>query len=225
MDVSYRNFLISLQRLLMKKFLIKIMVGLGMNVCFVYSGSSCQPLLIIIRHGHSTHNEKGCFNSDPSHPDYEVSHLMQIGKNQINATTMQLLQAGIKNDTVERVYVSPLPRTCETANILIDNGIVSSEKIFIDERLTEAKAGDHEGQLSLGFFDNDLGNAHDYGGETNEDVSQRVQPFYNEIKSNTSNKYIIVVTHGTPAFELIKMIMGTGEKLTTGGYKIIDIGH
>ena len=183
--------------------------------------------IIIIRHGQGTHNLEGLYNSNPNNPNYTVANLTEEGKKQVERSAKKLLSYGINKNNVSKIYVSPLPRTVQTAEILIKNGVASSDKMLIDKRLIERQTGSREGHISKEFnydeINGDYSKAHSYGGETAEDVRRRISAFHTEIKKLGKNQNIVVVTHETPSSELINIISGKNTHLDTAGFEILSI--
>lgn len=181
--------------------------------------------LIIIRHGQGTHNVEGFYSSDPNHPNYRPAYLTEKGMHQARRTAFRLSAQGISKENIQEVYVSPLPRTIQTANYLVEEGIISPDQIKIEPRLIEVQMGEREGKHYYEFPEDpwDHSKAHEYGGETNQDVRNRVISLYNEVISNHPKKNIIFVTHGSPALELTKAIEGNAKKLNPAEYKILQL--
>ncbi|MES2211585.1 MAG: histidine phosphatase family protein [Pseudomonadota bacterium] len=171
---------------------------------------SCLPLsalaadLILVRHGNSEHNAANEYNSNPKHPNYRVSNLTALGQEQARKAAQKLLKAGYSDDQIHAVYVSPLPRTQETAMLMAETGLFHPSKIIIDERLIEVRAGDREG-LSTDIFPGDhqlRPDAAMYNGETNDDVKHRVMSLYDSIAAQSPDKHVVFVTHGMATREL-----------------------
>lgn len=101
--------------------------------------SSQKVHLVLVRHGVSEHNrayqilkKDGTisynykYNSNPSHPNYKPSNLLEEGKEKLAETAKKLYDSGIHaiNTTA---YVSPMPRTQQSAEILIQHSQESKE--------------------------------------------------------------------------------------------------
>jgi broad specificity phosphatase PhoE len=174
-----------------------------------------------MRHGQSEHNTLDVYNSNPDSSHYKVSHLTQEGEAQALQTAQDLLKQGFNRETISAVYVSPLPRTRETALILAKAGVISEEMIVIDERLIEIQVGDLEGKTTVRPW-NDALSEH-YHSETLEQIFHRVSAFATEHLSAKTDQNILVVTHGYPALALIKFYTGeqpahfkTGQAIVVG---------
>src|SRR5690242_6173316 len=101
-----------------------------------------ERYLIIIRHAEATSNLVGQYNTNPRHPHYKPASLTPKGFEQAKQISELLLTYGFDNRNIAAVYVSPLPRTQETAQVIAEIGIFSADKIHIDPRLLEIQAGD-----------------------------------------------------------------------------------
>jgi 2,3-bisphosphoglycerate-dependent phosphoglycerate mutase len=159
-----------------------------------------DPMLIIIRHGQARSNVENMFNSNPLSPNYTVSHLTETGRKEVLDTSARLRAEGFNNDNIQAVYVSPLPRTQETADLLAESGLFALDKIIVDKRLIELQAGDLEGNKMLAKWNDD--EAKKYHAETTEEVDKRVGEFLSDIKSMHPKGNIVVVTHNAVAIEL-----------------------
>jgi broad specificity phosphatase PhoE len=180
--------------------------------------------LIIIRHGESDHNVNHVYNSNPAHPSYTPSHLTESGKETVKQTAKKLLKEGFNNKNITHVYVSPLPRTIETANLLAQMGLFSKDKIVIDRKLIEIQAGNLEG-LPEGPPWNDQ-KAYKYHAETPSHVAHRVDLFYKKLKEENPCGNVIVVTHGIITIYLKKLLDITPPSiLEPGEGEVFPLNH
>jgi broad specificity phosphatase PhoE len=122
----------------------------------------------------------------------------------VKQTAKKLLKEGFNNKNIVHVYVSPLPRTIETANLLAQMGLFSKDKIIIDRKLIEIQAGNLEG-LPEGPPWNDQ-TAYKYHAETPSHVAHRVDLFYKKLKEENPCGNVIVVTHGIITIYLKKLL-------------------
>lgn len=176
-----------------------------------------EQKIVIIRHGESEHNVKGIFNSDPSHPEYFISSLTSKGCKQIKASVERLKSRSEINNKNTMLIVSPLPRTLQSAAILLEEKIVDTESIIIEERLTEVKCSEElEGQL-MADHKNSV-----WFGESENEVFKRVRAVCNETIGQYQNKHIIFLTHGGPAKQLSLYCQGYAKSLKLGEANIID---
>jgi 2,3-bisphosphoglycerate-dependent phosphoglycerate mutase len=180
----------------------------------VHTADASQVNLVIVRHGQAAHNIADVYNSNPSSPNYKPSDLTEEGKKQTNATAKTLLDKGINDTNIEAVYVSPLPRTQETAEIMVQAGLFSKNKIHTDPRLTEVQIGDLEGKPIIHDWKNEF--AVRYHTETDEQVQKRVTEFYDSLVASHPQANIVVITHGVPAQKLMALVCKNPEKLATG---------
>ena len=196
---------------------------------FLFLTSFIVPIhstIVVMRHGESTHNVQSFFNSNPDHPDYRPSFLTQQGINDLITSCKQLLDAGFTKETVKVAYVSPLPRTIQTAAILVQMGVISHEALKIDKRLIEVQMGDRESKYYADFSQDpgDLSpeNAALYHGESWHDIINRVALLLEEIKKNNQVGTTLLITHGGPAQALISLALGQEDReLPPAGFEII----
>ena len=188
--------------------------------------ANAEQLLIVARHGQALNNVREINNSNPSHSRYFPYPLTDVGRKQAEESGRSLTEKGITSDSVEVVFVSPLPRAMETAEIFAKAGVCRREQIIIEPRLIESCCGDLEG-LSYGSFPTgdcwDLSMGHQYGGETDEDVKNRVQTLYEEVKTRYQKGHVIFISHGSPARELIGVITGSRDILKTAEARILPL--
>src|ERR1700691_1082784 len=112
---------------------------------FSLSLYSIEQQLIVIRHGEAGNNIEKVYNSNPENPNYKIFNLTQAGILATQKTAKDLIAQGFSNDNIAAVFVSPLPRTKQTADVLVQQGLVSKDKLILDKRLIELNAGELEG--------------------------------------------------------------------------------
>src|SRR5437762_3319252 len=99
--------------------------------------------IVFMRHGKSEHNGGSdgnyWYNSNPAHPEYRISNLTEEGKEIVGETADELLEQGINAEN-SIAFVSPMPRTQQTADILFQRGVI--EYRITEAKLTEVQAGD-----------------------------------------------------------------------------------
>lgn len=188
----------------MKKFLY--ILGLLMT-----SGSFLEAShVVIMRHGQAEHNVENFRSSNPSHPRYRVSHLTKLGRAEVLKTAKALKQRGL---SITHVYASPLPRTRETARIVMKELGIPHSNLLTDKRLTERQAGDLEGtHISYKRLNARV--------ETRERMKARVQSFYRDLDDKQT---ILIVTHGIPATLLSQAITKKSSNLKTAGYIVASL--
>lgn len=193
----------------------------------VYNTNAHAGNLVLIRHGNSQHNLAHEYNSNPEHPNYKVSCLTPLGVKQAVNTAKKLLAEGYSNNNIAEVVISPLPRTRQTANVLIEQGLFTPDKIRVDERLIEPNAGDREG-LSFDLFNEDTWERHDakqYAGETNSEVKTRIVSAYRDSAEvfGHADKHVLYITHGMPAYELVNHIKGERIRMQTAETMVLPL--
>jgi isoleucyl-tRNA synthetase len=154
----------------------------------------------IMRHGESMHNVAGVEETamDPN------NHLTELGRSQVEDTKR-------KTDVDFDIIVSsPYPRTKETAEIM-----ANGKEVIIDENFREIDLGIYNKEKGSKIFE-DLGinylkfKTKIGGGESQEDVMDRmIRGIYN-LEEKYVNKKILIVTHGGP----MRMAVAGAELLT-----------
>ena len=165
-------------------------------------------IVLVTRHGCTNYNDLGLCNADP---EIDV-HLTSEGVEQAKALKDKLT----KYDS-EKVYVSDLPRTLETANCCVPNLNIP---IVRDSRLSDIKTG-FEGRPVrdfLKFIEPDHFVLKAPGGESFHEEKIRVYSFIEGLKK-TGDECILIVTHMDPA----KIIAGYFQKLTDSEVWNLDI--
>lgn len=177
--------------------------------------------LIVMRHAEGRHNVELEHNSNPEHPNYKPANLTSTGQEQALKSAMELYAAGYRPHMVSKVLVSPLPRTMQTAQMLVKAGVIHQDQIQVEQRLIEVNEGEREGTNYPAGTDNwDRSEAASFGGETTEQVQARVGHLLAEVQPHREKGHVILVTHGTPARELDEKLANTRDRLGLAGYKI-----
>src|SRR5690349_2104961 len=154
------------------------------------------PLAIFMRHGQADNNVNRVLVGR-----YVESHLTEYGKQQVADTAKYL-----KNVPIEKVYVSPVIRTVETARIVCK---VLGMNYEIDERLYEIDLGrlvgmqfekiiQKYGNLFLRFYNEDDTMLAKYGVESFASVKSRVKHLLDEIIKMQQDKNVLLITHLDP---------------------------
>lgn len=161
--------------------------------------------LIIVRHGEGECDVEHRYQSDKSTP----CDLTEKGRQQIQEVAELLLNHGFDNRNISAVYVSSLSRAKATADRLAEVGLFSKDKIKVDHRLDDIKAGDREGLIQTDQIrETWLVGEHEaraHHGESNEAVRRRILKWFNHITDEAEPEgHIVVITHGIPAMELIE---------------------
>jgi isoleucyl-tRNA synthetase len=176
----------------------------------------------VMRHGEGEHNV-ACIVTSDKHKKY---HLTEKGREDV-----ALVGNILKLENLDIIYTSPLTRTKETAEIIIES--TAFEGNFIeDSRIREYDFGDLDGKNVEEYFryynsvkdqlDKRLPN-----GENIRDVALRVSEFIYEIDSKYEGKTILIVTHDGPASMFFAAANGNNNKdlinLWSGDF--LETGH
>lgn len=155
-----------------------------------------MPLAIFMRHGEADNNVNRILVGR-----HIESHLTEIGRQQVRDTANYL-----KEILVDKVFVSPVIRARETAEIVCD---VINMDYEIDERLYKIELGklvgmnyediiEKHGNLFLKFYSGDEQMLDDYGVESFTSVKMRIKHLLDEAMERYPDKNIIFVTHLDP---------------------------
>lgn len=149
--------------------------------------------ILLVRHGESKTNSKDIFSGHFNTP------LTKIGKKQAHLTANFIYE----NFKVDKVYSSDLKRAFYTGKCVAKKCKV---KIAKDNRLREIFAGEWECQKGDDLVKRedykpwlkDIAIAHPTGGESVQDLADRVWQALNEIATLNPDKTIVITAHGTP---------------------------
>jgi len=164
-----------------------------------------MPLAIFMRHGEADNNVNRILVGR-----HIESHLTEIGRQQVRDTANYL-----KEIVIDKVFVSPVIRARETAEIVCD---VINLDYEIDERLYEIELGklvgmnyediiEKHGNLFLKFYSGDEQMLDDYGVESFTSVKMRIKHLLDEAIERYSDKNIIFVTHLDPIKAAISLLL------------------
>jgi 2,3-bisphosphoglycerate-dependent phosphoglycerate mutase len=164
-----------------------------------------MPLAIFMRHGEADNNVNRILVGR-----HIESHLTEIGRQQVRDTANYL-----KEILVDKVFVSPVIRARETAEIVCD---VINLDYEIDERLYEIELGklvgmnyediiEKHGNLFLKFYSGDEQMLDDYGVESFTSVKMRIKHLLDEAIERYPDKNIIFVTHLDPIKAAISLLL------------------
>ncbi|MES2211584.1 MAG: histidine phosphatase family protein [Pseudomonadota bacterium] len=174
--------------------------------------------LLVVRHGTSDHHITKVHSSNPDHPNYKPSHITAEGREEAQKVAKKLLAHGYCNDNIEAVYVSPLPRSQETAEAMADMGLFDRKKIIVDVRLIGNRAGDRENMRPQDEYVDPALN-----GESQAEVAARMMAFYDGLAAQDPQKNVILVAHSSPAADLIESITLHRIKLHPGECMVLPI--
>ena len=163
------------------------------------------PLAILMRHGQADNNVKRILVGR-----YIESHLTEYGKKQVADTAKCL-----KNISIQKVYVSPVIRTIETAKIVCRLLELDYE---VDERLYEIELGKlvgmnfeeitHRfGNLFLKFYAENDSTLTRYGVESFYSVKSRIKHLLDEVMKNHRDTNVLLITHLDPIKAAISILL------------------
>ncbi|MBQ3573834.1 MAG: histidine phosphatase family protein [Clostridia bacterium] len=151
--------------------------------------------IILIRHGESEANKHGVF---AGHTDAD---LQPKGLAQAKTTAKYIAD----NYNVDKIYASDLKRAYKTAMCL---GEILDLEVIAEEGLREINAGEWEGiefdKLLLSYPDeygkwiNDIGASVCNGGESVEQLGERIMSALTKIAKENEGKTVAIATHATP---------------------------
>ena len=164
-----------------------------------------MPLAIFMRHGEADNNVNRILVGR-----HIESHLTENGRQQVRDTANYL-----KGIQVDKVFVSPVIRARETAEIVCD---VINLDYEIDERLYEIELGklvgmnyediiEKHGNLFLKFYSGDEQMLDDYGVESFTSVKMRIKHLLDEAIERYPDKNIVFVTHLDPIKAAISLLL------------------
>lgn len=141
---------------------------------------------------------------------YAESHLTDYGRQQVEDTASNL-----QNVPIQKVYVSPVTRTIETAKIVSKVLGISYE---IDERLYEIELGklvgmnyediiNKYGNLFLKFYSGNDNALSKYGVESFTAVKRRIKHLMDEITEKEYDKNVLMITHLDPIKAAISVLL------------------
>lgn len=151
---------------------------------------------LVMRHGETEGNREGIIADDPD----ENGILTEEGKKVLIAQARKL------QGEVDYIFYSPLSRTMESAQIIARELGLSNESMIADDRLVEMNLGptyngkrweDYHAEYPKVVENFDRAPE---GGESYAHVRTRVLSFLFDIEKQYSNKRILIVTHGAPAW-------------------------
>lgn len=169
--------------------------------------------IIFMRHGEATDNIKELIS------DKEIfwSTLTEVG--------IETIQESIKYlpKKIDKIYVSPLPRTIETANIV--SKFYPKTEIIIDEKIREINNGKYSGQKNNKDLDNTRikqinGDYFCRFGEYGENkfaIEKRLCEFLKNMYTNNFNdNTILIITHGSITSYMKRILKIKTPHLQTG---------
>lgn len=163
----------------------------------------------VLRHGEADHN----ISKTTSDTNEVPSHLTQKGRQYI-AQAAQKLQK--KN--IDLVFVSPLIRAQETAEIVKEWCGLTQEQIITDNRIQEVQTGVNgkSNDTYKNFFKGleDRYEKKHPNGESLLDIRKRVGDFMYDINEKYRGKNILIISHEYPIWMLTALQDGLNKKQT-----------
>lgn len=175
--------------------------------------------LILFRHGEATDNVKGLIS------DKEIywSILTEKGKEDVKESISLLPKE------ITAVYISPLPRTIQTANFIYEK--YSRTMFIIEDRIKEIQYGKYshcknneeldsirQKQINGDYFCR-FGDI----GENKYDIEMRLSSFLVDLLNKyKNNENIIVVTHGSISSYIKRILKLTTSHLQTGKVEVYN---
>lgn len=155
--------------------------------------------LYIMRHGETDDNTRRVLQGQKNNP------LNENGRQQAEKA-----KAELENIYFDRIYVSPLIRAVETAELVTGR---DRTEFYIEERIKEISFGVLEGTVRDdmkppydNFFRNPAAYVAPEGGESLEKLSARVWDFLQEIKGQFPKQNILLVSHGAAIHSMVNQI-------------------
>ncbi|HUD02754.1 MAG TPA: class I tRNA ligase family protein [Candidatus Paceibacterota bacterium] len=163
----------------------------------------------VMRHGQARSNVEERLDSGG---DLE-NHLTDYGREGVRASARTIQS----KSEIDIIVTSPVPRAKETAALLQKEFNLPDSAVMVDERLRERAMGVFDGKLITEWVNfymslRDQFERAPEGAETFTEVKKRVAEFLFEIESRYTNKRVLIVTHGDPAWTLFETAMATPYK-------------
>ena len=161
--------------------------------------------LLLIRHGESAANGKGCFAGQLDIPLSERGH----------EQAMRTANYIAKTYHVDKIYSSDLSRAYDTAQPIAK---AFGLEIQTDKELREIHSGDWQGlsfdELQEKYADGygvwlkDIGNAVCPNGETVKELFERIWTTVKKIADENDGKTVVITTHATPIRAMVCRLQG-----------------
>ena len=162
-------------------------------------------MLIFMRHGQAENNVNRILVGR-----HIESHLTDYGRKQVEDTARYL-----QNVPIEKLYVSPVIRTLETAKIVSK---ILGINYKIDERLYEIDLGrlvgmnyddiiNKYGNLFLKFYAETDSTLSNYGVESFSAVKRRIKALMDEITDKEHDKNVLLISHLDPIKAAISVLL------------------
>lgn len=183
--------------------------------------------LYLVRHGETPWNVEGRYQGQLDPP------LTERGQQQAHATAVKLATEGIS-----AIYSSDLARAAQTAQALAE---VTGLSITTDERLREINQGEWQGVVigdiragwpaALHGWESDPWRYHPPGGETLQQVQQRLFATIADISATHTGQKVAVFSHKLPIALLKIRYQGHPHAKiwsllpANGAWEVFEVGH
>lgn len=156
----------------------------------------------VMRHGQARGNAEGFLNSDNT----LENHLTEIGRQEVEKYSVELS----KRANIDLLVASPITRAQESAAVAKKVLGLDDGAFMTDERLRERGMGDFNGKTMDEWHSNfasftDHFTTNPGRSENLIDIRKRLGEFLFEIDRRYTNKNILIVTHGDPAWVLTQL--------------------
>ncbi len=173
---------------------IKVVAG----VADIVAGQKPRNRYLIMRHGQAESNVSGVVSGLP-----ENSHsLTEQGKVEVKEAAIKL-----KTEKIDLIFVSPLVRTKQTADLVAKELGLAADQVVIDKRLQEVQTGVFNLRPIAEYRDYFPNTLEKFtkpapGGETLLEMKNRLMNFLVEIDKKYHDKNVLIVTHEYAAWLL-----------------------
>lgn len=178
--------------------------------------------LITMRHGEALHNLGHLMTSIKSPGIY----LTDKGISQVQQSAQNL-----SKEQIDRMYVSPVYRTMQTAQIVGNQLNLPYQKMVVEERLREQFFGIFEDR-TYEEYDAYFSSPEEVfiyaapGGEAGSELFARTRDLLLKIAVSHPNETVLLVTHAYNCCQISKCLTGSYQGLPEKAeYKIYDFSH
>jgi len=152
--------------------------------------------LILVRHGETPENKKGILQGHLN------SSLSKEGIKQAKKLSLRL-----KNEKIDKIFVSDLKRTVQTAKELIKYH--PNTEVIYEQMIRERDLGNLQGRSLKELIEESKKSGLSMfkfkpkRGESHSDLKKRIKKFFRDLMKKESGKTILLVTHGGPIAHLL----------------------
>lgn len=156
----------------------------------------------LLRHGQTIYQKEGReMNYEPDSP--QKLEITEEGKEMVRVSAEKLI-----DKKIDIIFASPYLRTKQSAEIVADILNFDKEKIIYEERLVDINLGEFMGKSmneSHAFY---LGDKIAFdnkpkGGESWDDILDRVKLFLDEVNEKYKDKNILIISHADPIWLML----------------------